>query len=261
MSTGRKPFVEDDSRTVMQKIRLDRYTGPRKLNPEVPRSLERIMARCMEKMPANRYPTTQALIDDLMDFLSSRVPINHNARVVMYLRELGVVTDDEAEEILAASTPNRTRRSGGDRSIARSVWLVNALLCAAILGSGGAIQAAAGRLSGDVDRFTAEAGAPVVPQRAGHLRFVVEPWAEVYIDGQHVLTTPSARRVALPPGRHWLKLRNQFFHDVDREVWIRDGETQVIEVDLDAPADAAAASSAPADAAAPSAPAHGPEGT
>jgi hypothetical protein len=31
---GAKPFVEDDARTVMQKIRLDRFTPPRKLNPE-----------------------------------------------------------------------------------------------------------------------------------------------------------------------------------------------------------------------------------
>src|SRR5690606_30866217 len=114
-----------------------------------------------------RYPTTQGLIDDLMDFLSSRVPINHNARVVMYLRELNVVTDDEAEEILAASTPNRTRRTSGDRSVVRGVWIVNALLAMMIVGSGGAIQAAAGRLGGDGDRFTAEAGAPVVPERAG----------------------------------------------------------------------------------------------
>jgi hypothetical protein len=233
MATGRKPFIEDDARTVMQKIRLDRYTSPRKLNAEVPRALERIMARCMEKMPANRYPTTQGLIDDLMDFLSSRVPINHNARVVMYLRELNVVTDDEAEEILAASTPNRTRRTGGDRSVVRGVWIVNAILAMAIVGSGGAIQAASGRLSGDGDRFTAEAGAPVVPQRAGHLRFVVEPWAEVHIDGQHVLTTPSARRVALPAGRHWLKFRSQAYPEVNQEVWVREGETQLIEIDLD----------------------------
>lgn len=233
MVTGRKPFVEDDARTVMQKIRLDRYASPRKLNTQVPRALERIMARCMEKMPANRYPTTQALIDDLMDFLSSRVPINHNARVVMYLRELGVVTDDEAEEILAASTPNRTRRTSTDRSIVRSVWIVNVLLALGIVGSGGAIQAASGRLSGDVDRFTAETGASVVPERAGYLRFVVEPWADVLIDGQHVLTTPSARRVALPAGRHWLKFRSPSFPEVNQEVWVREGETQVIEIDLD----------------------------
>ena len=36
----------------------------------VPRSIERILARCMEKVPANRYASTQALIDDLMEFLS-----------------------------------------------------------------------------------------------------------------------------------------------------------------------------------------------
>jgi hypothetical protein len=239
MATGRKPFVEDDARTVMQKIRLDRYTSPRKLNPEVPRALERIMARCMEKMPANRYPTTQALIDDLMDFLSSRVPINHNARVVMYLRELGVVTDDEAEEILAASAPNRTRRLGSDRSILRSVVVVNAVLFVAILGSGGAIQAAAGRLTGETDRFASSGGAPVV-EHAGFLGFVVDPWAEVHIashrgDGrwQYVLTTPSARRVPLPPGRYWVKFRNQFYPEVRQEVVVTEGETQVLEIDLD----------------------------
>src|SRR6201995_1759698 len=60
MMTGQKPFVEDDSHTVMQKIRLDRYVSPRKLNPSVPRRLEHIMARCMEKLPANRYGSTQA---------------------------------------------------------------------------------------------------------------------------------------------------------------------------------------------------------
>ena len=75
MITGRKPFVEDDTRSVMQKIRLDRYNSPRKMVPRVPRQLERILQRCMEKMPANRYPTTQAFIDDLMEFLAARVPM------------------------------------------------------------------------------------------------------------------------------------------------------------------------------------------
>ncbi|HVZ35870.1 MAG TPA: serine/threonine-protein kinase, partial [Polyangiaceae bacterium] len=36
MLTGKKPFVEDESHTVMQKIRLDRYVSPRRLNPLVP---------------------------------------------------------------------------------------------------------------------------------------------------------------------------------------------------------------------------------
>ena len=49
----------------MQKIRLDRYTNPRRIVTSMPSSMERILARCMEKLPANRYPSTQILIDDL----------------------------------------------------------------------------------------------------------------------------------------------------------------------------------------------------
>ena len=240
MATGQKPFVEDDARTVMQKIRLDRYVSPRKLNPDVPRALERIMARCMEKMPANRYPTTQALIDDLMDFLSARVPINHNARVVMYLRELGVVTEEEADEILAASTPNRSRRAGGDTGTVRLMWLVNALLFAAIVGTGGAIQATTGDRSEATPRFTTRPRSSILPEQAGHLSFVIEPWAEVHIASertggqwQHLLTTPSARRVALEPGRYWLKFRNPFFDEIVQTVQVSANESRVIELDME----------------------------
>lgn len=232
MLTGRKPFVEDDARTVMQKIRLDRYTSPRKMNAAVPRSLERIMGRCMEKMPANRYPTTQALIDDLMDFLAARVPINHNARLVMYLREVGVLSDEAAEEILAASAPNRVRRGGSDRSLVPQMWAVQGAIFVAVLASGTGIQAVSGRLGGDPDQYVAESGAPVVPERAGYLRFVVDPWATVSIDGQEVLVTPSAQRVALSPGRHFVRFENPYFTGVDREVWVREGETETLEVVL-----------------------------
>jgi serine/threonine-protein kinase len=229
MITGRKPFVEDEARTVMQKIRLDRYTSPRKLNPAVPRALERILGRCMEKMPANRYPTTQALIDDLVEFLSVRVTGNYNARLVTYLRDTGVLSDQEAEEILAAGAARGPRAPGGDRRVVRHVAIASGLLLLAVAGSGIAIQHAAGRFTGDPGDAVAASGAPVVPQRAGYLKFVVDPWAEVYIDGQLVLTTPSARAVPLAPGRHYVKLVNPFFHEVLREVRVEPGAMQVLE--------------------------------
>ena len=232
MVTGRKPFIEDDARTVMQKIRLDRYTHARKVNAAVPRTLERILGRCMEKMPANRYPTTQALIDDLMEFLAARVPINYNARLVMYLRDTGVVPDAEAEEILAAGASRTARSAGGDRRVLRSVGLAQAALFLTIVGAGGAIQYSAGRFNGDPGDAAAAAGTPVVPRLAGYVRFVVDPWADVYIDGQMVVTTPSARAVALAPGRHYLKLKNRFYAEVDREVRVVTGETEVIDVTL-----------------------------
>jgi hypothetical protein len=187
----------------------------------------------MEKMPANRYPTTQALIDDLHDFLAARVPINHNARLVMYLRELGVITDAQAEEILAASAPNRLRRGGGDRRLIPQMWMVQGLLGLGIVGAGATIQVMAGRLGADESQFAAESGAPVVPERAGFVQFIVDPWAHVEIDGQRVLTTPSAQRIALTPGRHYVRLENPFFSSVDREIEIAEGQTEVVDVVLD----------------------------
>ncbi|MGE0787843.1 MAG: serine/threonine protein kinase [Sandaracinaceae bacterium] len=245
MATGQKPFVEDEARTVMQKIRLDRYTSPRKVNPKVPRALEHIMGRCMEKMPANRYPTTQALIDDLMDFLSARVPINHNARVVMYLRELGVVSEDEADEILAASTPNRTRRGGDDGPSTWVTWAINVLLFLLIVGAGGGIQAAAGNLTSDGESFPSNEPRLPLPENPGYARFVVQPWAEVVIDGQLVLTTPSARTVPLAAGRHWLELRNSFLPEYSRRIEIQPGETLFLEIDLEHPPPIPADQSAP----------------
>jgi len=232
MITGRKPFVEDDARTVMQKIRLDRYTTPRKINHVVPRSLERILARCMEKLPVNRYPTTQALIDDLMEFLASRVPINYQARLVMYLRDVNVLSDAEADEILATGAPRSVRGSSMDRGLLRSVAAVNgALLVAAAIG-GGVIQWTGGRLGADPSDFIAETGAPVVPQRAGYLRVVAEPWANVAIDGQPVITTPWAHRIPLAPGRHFVKFENPYYVAETREVRIAPDATEELSVTL-----------------------------
>ncbi len=232
MVTGRKPFVEDDARTVMQKIRLDRYAAPRKLNGSVPRSLERILARCMEKLPVNRYPTTQALIDDIMEFLAARVPINYQARLVMYLRDVNVLSDAEADEILAAGAPRSVRGTSVDRSLVKSVAMVEGALCLVLALGGGGIQWASGRLSTDPDDFVAESGALVMPQRAGYLTVVAEPWAHVYLDGQRVVTTPWASRIPLSPGRHFLKLVNPFYVDEVREVRVRPGATEHISVVL-----------------------------
>jgi serine/threonine-protein kinase len=232
MLTGRKPFQEDDSRTVMQKIRLDRYTAPRKLNVAVPRPLERILARCMEKMPANRYPTTQALIDDLMEFLAPRVPMNHNSRLVMYLRDIGFLTNDEAEEILAAAGPRNTVRRGPfDKKLVRDVAMVQLVLGLAVVLSGGAIQVASGRF--EDQSFGAQLTSSVLPHRAGSLRVVVDPWAEVWIDGQLVFTTPSAQAIPLSPGLHYVKLKNPYYREADHEVRIVTDETTLLEVELE----------------------------
>ena len=224
--TGQKPFVEDESRTVMQKIRLDRYQSPRKLVSSVPRAMERILARCMEKVPAGRYPSTQALIDDLMEFLSGRVGINHSARLVIFLREVGVISETEAEEILKAGTTRSARAAQGDRALVRSAALMFTTLLVALAGTGGAIQASTGRFSDRDAAFGTTGDTLLVPRHAGYIEFVVEPWADVYIDGELVATTPTSERIALPPGKHYVKYKNPYFQEQAAEIFVRPDSVQ-----------------------------------
>ena len=222
MLTGRKPFVEDETRTVMQKIRLDRYELPKKLSVDVPRKLERVMARCLQKMPANRYPTTQAIIDDLSEFLAPRVPMSHNARLVMFLNEIGVMSGDQTDEVLSAVAPRVLRSGRRDAGFLRGIakWQASAL--AALLVSGLTVQVASGRWSGP-----SVGGAPAAlsPAEAGYLTVSADPWAHVSVDGQRVLTTPAALAIPLEPGRHYVKYTNPYFASVEHEVVIQAGST------------------------------------
>lgn len=222
MLTGRKPFVEDDTRTVMQKIRLDRYEPFKKLGVDVPRKLERIMARCLQKMPANRYPTTQALIDDLSEFLAPRVAMNHNARLVLYLYEVGIMTGEQTDEVLSAVAPRALRNARRNGGFLKGIARKQALVLVALLASGLTVQAASGRWSGP-----SAGGDPgfVNPAEAGYLKVSADPWAHVDVDGERVLTTPAARAIPLRPGRHYVKYINPYFVPVEHEVRIEAGQT------------------------------------
>jgi hypothetical protein len=234
MLTGKKPFIEDDSHTVMQKIRLDRYTPPRRLNPDVPRKLEQILARCMEKMPVHRYGSTQALIDDLVEYLATTVSINHNARLVMFLREVQVIGEAEADEILEAAGSRTPRKRSGDVSLLRDTGVAMGVACACIVASGAIIQAVA-HSSGDVTGASPTGEDSEAASRHGYLEVVVDPWGEVFIDGTLRAVTPTAERLRVSEGRHFVKVVHPHFSPVTREVWFEHGETQHLVVTLSAP--------------------------
>lgn len=65
MATGRVPFEGDNTITVALAHLEDPVTLPSTYNPEITPSLERIILKCTEKRPENRYQTVAEVISDL----------------------------------------------------------------------------------------------------------------------------------------------------------------------------------------------------
>ena len=73
--TGRTPFQHEDSVVLMQRVIHEPPPSLRTRVPGVPRDLELICLKCLEKEPADRDPTAGALADDLRHHLN-REPVS-----------------------------------------------------------------------------------------------------------------------------------------------------------------------------------------
>jgi serine/threonine-protein kinase len=70
--TGQAPFVGDSLVDTLNRVTKHAPRPPRKLNPKVPRALETICLKCLEKDPPRRYSSARTLADDLRAWLANR---------------------------------------------------------------------------------------------------------------------------------------------------------------------------------------------
>lgn len=69
--TGRAPFVAESSYETIRQVIHREAVPVHLLNPSIPRDLESICLKCLEKEPHQRYGTAEQLADDLNRFLQS----------------------------------------------------------------------------------------------------------------------------------------------------------------------------------------------
>ncbi len=103
--TGRAPFGGDSVEETLEQVRNSAPSPPSKLNPRVPRDLETICRKCLEKDPSRRYASADELASDLKCWLAGEPiaarPVGNAARLVMWCRRRPVIAGLSAAVVVA----------------------------------------------------------------------------------------------------------------------------------------------------------------
>ena len=105
MLTGEALFRGDTDLNLLEKVRAAEVPAPSTLNPEVPRSLDAILAKALAAAPDDRYANASDLLRDLESVLYSYTPAPGSADLAIYLHR------QQAEEAAAAEASARTAAS------------------------------------------------------------------------------------------------------------------------------------------------------
>lgn len=218
-ASSRPPPVRVASKPAPQRIRRD-VVPLRERAPDVPRVLERIVMRLLEKNPTDRYENASAVRERLDAALRS---LTHEEPRAILQAEL-----EDTKRTAAAAERVRPRSpiAPAWRAIAGHAILLGMFGATVIALEGGSCSRPASRGSDTLEPTA------LPPKTSGGLRVVASPWAHVRVDGIDVETTPFARAIPLAPGKHWVTLTHPDAPPVDREVDVETGNVVTLDVTM-----------------------------
>src|SRR5690606_28441238 len=215
--TGEHPFAGDES-GITQRIRHAPVTTLRRLAPAVPSEVDRIVRRCLQKRPRDRFEDLTVVQSALVAALRDRTSQPGDRLIAAALAEAGL-----ADAVPAPQQRHLDRTAGPGPNLKR--WAIGAGVAIAAAG----ISFVAFRAT-DGDGGAEASGPRGVVGRPSHLRVLAHPWAEIYLDGELVDVTPVGRPLEITPGRHEVVFRHPNAADEKRVVEIVPGQTIVLDV-------------------------------
>ena len=106
--TGRPPFLSDNPLDTLHLVDTQEPIPPRRWQPKVPRDLETICLKCLEKEPRRRYASARALCDDLQQFSAGKAisarpagPLEHAWRWARHHRVAAALLSAAVAALLA----------------------------------------------------------------------------------------------------------------------------------------------------------------
>lgn len=112
MVTGRVPFDHENGVTIALMHLQNDVIPPREINSEIPKSLEKIILKCLAKKPEERYQTAQELVEDLKKVFEDP----EGDFVVM-----PVFVDDSPTQLIGEKDITHIKSQIADRSVEKEV--------------------------------------------------------------------------------------------------------------------------------------------
>jgi len=84
--TGERPFKKEGEREVTEKIIHEKPVSPRKLNPSIPRPVDRIIKKCLKKKSKRRFQHMGQIKDRLERYIR-KFPLDHQSILKEFLKD------------------------------------------------------------------------------------------------------------------------------------------------------------------------------